>query len=91
MEPLKIAKQVVGFNKTAFENTFNALVTLQENAEKMADSMMSQAAWMPDDGKKVINDWVANFKSGRAHFKQGVDDAFGKVDGYFDSFDKTEK
>ena len=44
MLPKQLLKQMVDFNKTAFENSFNAMVTLQEQMEKMA------GAYMEDDG-----------------------------------------
>lgn len=83
MDHKQIMKQVITFNKTAFDNTFNAVVMLQEQAEKMANSLLDQAGWLPEDGKKVINDWVAAFKKGRDNFKTGVDDSFKKVEDFF--------
>jgi len=35
MDPKQIAKQIIQFNKTAFDNTFDALNVLQEQREKM--------------------------------------------------------
>ena len=33
MDSSKIAKQMIDFQKTTFDNTFNAMVLLQEQAE----------------------------------------------------------
>ncbi len=83
MDHKQVVKQIITFNKTAFDNTFSAIVTLQEQTERMAGTLMESATWLPDDGKKVINDWVESFKKGRDKFKGGVDDSFKKVEDYF--------
>ena len=58
MEPLKMAKQLIDFNKATFDNTFNAMVLLQEQTEKMVNVFMAQANFLPEEGKKMLNEWV---------------------------------
>jgi hypothetical protein len=83
METLNFAKQIIDFNKAAFDNTFNAMVILQEQTEKAANTLMDQAAWLPQDGRKAIDDWTTAYKKGRENFKKTVDDNFKKVESYF--------
>ena len=35
MEPKQIAKQLVDFNKKAFDNSFDAMAVIQDQTEKM--------------------------------------------------------
>ncbi len=84
MDQKQIFKQMIDFNKATFDNSFNAMVMLQEQTERMADQLMSQAAWLPEDGKKAIGDWVNAYKTGRADFKKNVDDSFEKVNEFFE-------
>lgn len=83
MEPLKLAKQMIEFNKATFDNTFNAMVTLQEQSERMVNSFLDQATWLPADGKKLLQEWVSAYKKGREEYKRMVDESFNKVDAYF--------
>ncbi len=83
MDQLKLTKQMIDFNRNTFENTFNAMVLLQEQTEKMVNSFMEQATWIPSDGKKVLTDWVETFKKGRGEFKKAVDESFVKVESFF--------
>ena len=83
MEPMKMAKQMIDFNKSSFDNTFNALTLLQEQYERMINSFMDQAAWLPEEGKKVLNEWLDSYKKGREAFKETVDASFKKVEDYF--------
>jgi len=88
METGKIAKQMIDFQKTTFDNTFNAMVALQEQTESMVNVLMKQSAALPEEGKKVINEWVAAYKKGRDDFKNSVDENFSKVEEFFSAKSK---
>lgn len=91
MEPAKITKQMIDFQKATFDNTFNAMVMLQEQTEKMARSIMDQATWLPDEGKKAIDEWVKAYKKGRESFKKTVDESFSRIEEIFTKFGSEEK
>ena len=83
MENKVMAKQIIDFHKATFDNTFNALTILQEQTEKMVHTFLSQANWIPAEGRKAINDWVGMYKKGRTDFKDAADKNFKKVEEYF--------
>ena len=78
-------KQMITFNKTAFDNSFNALVTLQEQTEKMVNAFLDQATWLPEEGKKVTLDWIQAYKKGCEDFKKVVDENFKRVEDFIAS------
>ncbi len=82
---LNLLKQMVQFNKTAFDNTFSALVMAREQNEKMLNSFMENASWIPEEGKKSIDEWLAAYRKGCDDFKTMVDDAYGKVESFLNS------
>ena len=84
MDPMKLAKQVIDFNKSSFNNSFDAMVMMQEQTEKMVGSMLEQAPWLPNEGKKVLGEWMSAYQKGREEFKKTVDESFKKVETYFD-------
>ncbi|MFO7494893.1 MAG: hypothetical protein R6X05_04570 [Desulfobacterales bacterium] len=83
MDQKQILKQMIDFNKATFDNTFNAMVMLQEQAERAANTLLEQSNWLPEDGKKAINEWVKAYKKGREDFKKVVDENFQKVESFF--------
>jgi len=83
VEPLQIAKQMIDFNKSSFDNTFTAMMLLQEQTEKMVNSFLSQANWLPEEARKTLDEWLASYKKGRDDFKKIVDESFQKVEEYF--------
>jgi len=83
LESGKFAKQMIDFYKSTFDNSFNAMVMLQEQAEKTMKTALDQATWLPAEGKKVVDEWVKAYKQGRDEFKRVVEENFKKVEDYF--------
>jgi polyhydroxyalkanoate synthesis regulator phasin len=76
MDPKQIARQMIQFNKTVFDNTFDAITVLQEQTEKLIAMYMDQAPLLPEEGKKAIADWMKAYKKGREAFKTAVDENY---------------
>ena len=85
MEPNFMLKQMLNFNKTAFDNSFTAMLTIQEQNAKMVNTFLEQATWMPEEGKKLIRDWVNAYKKGCEDFKKAADQNYQKVEDFFAS------
>lgn len=75
-------KQLLDFNKKAFDNSFKAIVAFQERSEKMASVFWEKSLFFPQEGKKVIGDWVNTYKNGLDEFKTNVDRRFKLVEDY---------
>ena len=91
MEPQKMAKQMLDFYKTTFDNSFNAMVMLQEQTEKMVNTFVDQASWLPEEGKKVITEWSKAYKKGCEDFRKAADENFKRVEDFFAGTEKTKK
>ncbi len=87
MDNKLIAKQMVEFNKTAFDNSFKAMTMVYEQNEKMVEAFLGQASWMPAEGRKALQDWMDSYKKGCQDFKKIVDDNYAKVEGFFSKSD----
>lgn len=88
MEQNQIAKQMIEFNKTAFDNSFSAMSAVQDQTEKLVLSFLDKAAWFPEEGKKAMNDWISSYKKGREDFKTAADESYQKVVEYFAGAEK---
>ncbi len=83
MDQKQMFKQMIDFQKSTFDNSFNAMSNLQEQGEKMVQTFVEQAAWLPEEGKKAVSGWITAYKDGRIKFKEAVEKNFEKVDKYF--------
>lgn len=83
MDQKQMLKQMIEFNQATFNNTFQAMVLLQEQFERVAQTAIEQANWLPAEGRNAIEDWVDAYKSGRDKFKSHIDDSYKKVEKFF--------
>ncbi len=82
MNQNQLLKQMIDFNRTAFDNAFSTMTMLQEQAEKAANGCLDQATWLPKAGRTVANDWMKVCKNGRESFKSSMDEGFSKVEAF---------
>lgn len=85
METEKFAKQMIGFQKATFDNTFSALVMFQDQTERMVNTVLEQTTWLPEEGRRVIDEWMQVYKKGRTDFKGIVDENFVKMGSLFET------
>ncbi len=83
MELGRMAKQMITFQQSLFENAFNAMCTVQDQTEKMTGSFLNQLPWIPEDGKKAVSTAIETYKKARGEFKKAVDDGYTKLDDLF--------
>lgn len=91
MDPKQFLKQMIQFNKTVFNNNFDAMAMLQEQTEKMFAKYMDQMPMLPAEGKKAINEWLKAYKKGCGDFKAAVEDNYKKVEAFFEGFNTGGK
>ncbi|MGD0821224.1 MAG: hypothetical protein ABSA71_10820 [Desulfomonilia bacterium] len=87
--PKDMAKQVIQFYKTTFDNSFGTLVMLQDQAEKLLKTFVEQTPGMNDEGRKVLDQWTSVYKKGRDDFKKAMDEGYAKVEDFFDRFKQS--
>jgi len=83
MDQLRITKEMIEFNKSLLDSTFQTISAIQDQSARMFTSFVDKANWLPDDGKKAIIDWVSADKQGRDDFKAVTDEKYEKVSYYF--------
>lgn len=85
MDQKQLLKQMIEFNQAAFNNAFNAMVMLQEQFERVAETVLEQASWLPEEGRNAIENWVQSYKKGRDNYKQYMDESYQQVEKFFQS------
>jgi polyhydroxyalkanoate synthesis regulator phasin len=61
---------------------------LQEQSEKMVNTFVEKAEWIPSEGKKAIADMAAMCRKGCTEFKKAVDENFVRAQSYFEQAEK---
>ena len=91
MDAKKMGKQMMDFYKSTFDNSFSAMMMLQEQMERMANMYWGQMVNVPDEFKKGVAEWNKSYKKNCEDFKKVVEDSFKKLESFFPEAEKAEK
>ncbi|NTW77980.1 MAG: hypothetical protein HGB33_09485 [Syntrophaceae bacterium] len=83
MDPKKIARQIIAFNKSCFDNNFNAMSTFQEQTARFVNKLLEKVPMFPEEGKKAYTEWLKNYKKGCDEFKNKMDENFKKMEDFY--------
>lgn len=84
MDNTAIAKQMIGFQKAVFNNSFNAMILVQDQTERMVNTFMGQAPWMTEENRSQMGKTFEQTKKAREDFKKAVDERFERFEAMFD-------
>jgi len=82
MDPKKLGQQMMDFYKTTFDNSFNALMMLQEQTERVTGLYWGQMVNLPQEAKKELNEWTKFYNKNCEDFKKVVDDGFKNLESF---------
>ena len=80
MDNTKLLKQTIDFQRNAFNNVFKALGLLQDQAERISDTVLNQANLLPEESKKTIGDWTGNYRRECEKYKEAVNAGFNQLE-----------
>ena len=84
MNLTKIGLQFLDFQKSAFDKTYNAMMQIQQQTEKMAEPLFKNNPVIPEELKSV-------FKKNQDGLKNAIDDGFIKTQSYFSDVSNPTK
>ena len=91
MDPKKMGKQMIDFYKTSFDNSFSAMMMLQEQMERMSNMYWGQMVNVPDEVKKGVAEWTKSYKKNCEDFKKMMDESFKKLESFVSEAEKSER
>lgn len=82
MESKKMAKQMLDSYKSTFDNSFSAMLTLQDQMQHMSNMFIEQTTALPEEGQKALTEWIKVYKKGCEEFKKSMDENFKRVESF---------
>jgi hypothetical protein len=79
----QFAKQMLDLQKTTLDQSYNVMLAMQDQSEKLMQGVMEQAAWIPDESKMVVKGWINALKKSESDCKQMMDDYFASIENFF--------
>ncbi len=84
-----MVKGILDFQKAMFDNVFSAANIFQDQAERATKMLIdSSPVPFPEEGRKMMDDWVEAFKRGREEFRRAVNESYAKME---ESLTRTER
>jgi hypothetical protein len=91
MDPQKMGKQMIEFYKSTFDNSFSAMMMLQEQMERLTNMYWGQMVNVPDEIKQGVAEWTKSYKKNCEDFKKTIDESFKKLESFVTEAEKPEK
>lgn len=80
MENLKVAQQMLNFNKNIIDNTYTGMSVMQDYSENIMDGFLRQFPWITEENKKPIYESMNFWKKARSDYKEAMDQNFAKLE-----------
>ncbi|GMW01100.1 MAG: hypothetical protein AMXMBFR84_22370 [Candidatus Hydrogenedentota bacterium] len=88
---VKLALNLVEFQKTTFDTTIKVVGGIQDQAEKLIMEILTNGRWMPAEGKKVATEWAKMVRRSRKDFKSTMDKSFDLVTAFIKRVQEDEQ
>lgn len=80
MEAKQITKNMLDIQKGAFSSWCDLLSIFQDQTDLTVNTILDQAQWMPNEGRKALLSWVSACKKEGDRYKTYVADSFSGVE-----------
>jgi len=84
MDALNPLKQVITFQKVFFENAYEAMRQLQNQALEMNETLFKQMPLLSEENKNMIEKSVETGKQAQDNLKKALDDGFVRLEALFE-------
>jgi predicted RNase H-like HicB family nuclease len=83
MEVKDVSKQIMDFSKRTLDSTFDAIIAVQKQTEKIAVGAFDKSPWLREEGKKAITEWLTAYQKGIEGIKTATDKNYDMMVAYF--------
>jgi hypothetical protein len=82
MDMNKMAKQMLDLYKTSFDNSYGAMMMVQEQMGRLGAMCWGQMVNLPEEAKKDLAEWTTSCKKNCDAFKKAVDKSFQELESF---------
>lgn len=75
-----MTKKILDFQKDVFFQWYDVMTSIQEQATTSLKTVMAQSNWMPDEGRRMLQNWVDACQKGCDDYKELVEDSLSGLE-----------
>ncbi len=88
---LRAARAGVEFQKKSILSALEGIERFQSKAEERFQKLTQDSSYLPEEGKIVVEEWIALAQKSRHDFKESTDKSYELVLQYFDRIENKEE
>lgn len=81
--PREFAQQMINLQKISFFSCYDAASKIQGQATSAVDTLLDQAIWIPEEGRRAISSWAGTYQKEYDRFKSYVEKSFTSFEKVF--------
>lgn len=85
MENKKLAKQMIDFHKTSFQNSFSTMEMFRNQAEKFLQAIIDHTPGINEEGKQVLEQWSNAYKKTVNDVQKTVNDGYDRLEAFLEN------
>jgi len=74
-----VVKQMIDLQRMSIEGMISNMIVFWDQTGGMLKSMLNQAAWIPEEGKKAFNTWAETNRKGCETLKDAVNNGYATL------------
>ena len=80
-QQFRMTKQMIDMQKASFDGMINGMILMWDQTVSMFES----AAWLPEEGKKALRQWVDVNKKACENWKSAIDSGYSSLNKLFET------
>lgn len=72
-------KKLIELSKQAFDRSLSSLNLFEEQTLKVINGFYEQASWLPEEGKRLVDEWFIVSRQGLESYKLFIDEQYQKM------------
>jgi hypothetical protein len=80
METNQMTKKILDFQKDVISQWYDVMTSMQEQSAASLKTVLAQSSWMPDEGRRLLLNWVDACQKGCDDYKELLSDSLSGIE-----------
>jgi hypothetical protein len=76
----RMMKQMIDFQRMTVDGVINNMIIFWDQTGNMMNAVLDQAAWLPEEAKRPLRQWVDTNKKGCESFREAVCSGYNNLE-----------